>query len=234
MARYALRYEKGEGARWLSHLDVLRTFERALRRSELPVAYTEGFNPRPKLWFAAPIGVGVTGEAEMSAFDLTLPVNSEDIAERLAAVMPQAFPVRGAWPIPQMGSPFGANVVNRMRIMLEPPVGVTAENLQNAIDVLMAQTEIEIERESKNSLKKINIRPRIARLELEQVADRAATMLADLVQTNEFGVRPNELAESLARVLPGVGMLGAHRIEVRESKDTQSSKKGGDTVCPKR
>ena len=224
MARYALRYEKGEGARWLSHLDVLRTFERALRRSELPVAYTEGFNPRPKLWFAAPIGVGVTGEAEMSAFDLELPVNGEEIAERLFAVMPPAFAVRGAWPIPQMGSPFGANVVNRMRIMLEPPVGVTAENLQNAIDVLMAQTEIEIERESKNSLKKINIRPRIARLELEQVADRAATMLADLVQTNEFGVRPNELAESLARVLPGVEMLAAHRIEVREIKDTQSSK----------
>ena len=229
-----MKYEKGEAVRWLSHLDVLRTFERALRRSGLPVEYTEGFNPRHKLWFCAPIGVGVTGEAELAAFDLAFSIDCEDIAQRLASVMPEGFKVRDAWPVDQKGSPFSNSVINSMRIALELSAGVTAGELQSAIDLSMARTEIEIERDSRGSTKTINIRPRIARLEIAETKESVAIVVADLIQTNEFGVRPAELVRALQKIAPGVELLSAHRVEVRIIRDTRTAKKGGEIVCQKR
>src|SRR5205823_11627002 len=56
--KYLITFEKGESARWLGHLDILRTFERAIRRAELPIAFSTGFNPREKIAFASALGVG--------------------------------------------------------------------------------------------------------------------------------------------------------------------------------
>ena len=58
------QYVIGGELRFLSHLDLVRTFERALRRAHIPVALTEGFHPKPKLSFACPLAVGITSQAE--------------------------------------------------------------------------------------------------------------------------------------------------------------------------
>ena len=226
MARFVLKYEKKEDARWLSHLDVLRAFERALRRSELPVAYTEGFNPRPKLWFAAPIGVGVTGQAELAAFDLDVPIDSEEVAERIAAALPEGFAARGAWPIDVKRAPFPPDTVNRMALDLGVPEGVSEADFRGGMSRLMAEPAIEIAREKEGRRKTIDIRPRIAALELVRFADEAATVAVDLIQTNEFGVRPAEFVSALGRFVPGIELLSAHRIEI--------GMKGGDTYCRER
>jgi len=64
MDRIRFRYACGKELRYLSHLDLLRLFQRAMRRARLPLAYTLGFNPRPKLSLAAPLPVGVTASKE--------------------------------------------------------------------------------------------------------------------------------------------------------------------------
>jgi len=53
MSKYLFNFEKGESVRWLGHLDILRTFERAIRRAGLPIAFSNGFNPRERLVFAS-------------------------------------------------------------------------------------------------------------------------------------------------------------------------------------
>ena len=70
--KYLVTFEKGESVRWLGHLDLLRTFERAIRRAELPIAFSAGFNPRERLAFASALGVGVTGEAELATIELDI------------------------------------------------------------------------------------------------------------------------------------------------------------------
>ena len=62
---YFLRYEKTENVKYVSHLDFVRMFGRALRRAHLPIAYSEGFNPHPLLTFALPLSVGYTSECEI-------------------------------------------------------------------------------------------------------------------------------------------------------------------------
>lgn len=64
MNRIRFRYARGKELRFLSHLDMLRLFQRAMRRAGLPLAYTLGFSPRPRLSLAAPLPVGATASRE--------------------------------------------------------------------------------------------------------------------------------------------------------------------------
>src|SRR5579862_3363209 len=63
--RLRVRFTKGEEVRYISHLDLMRTWERILRRAGIKLAHSQGFNPRPRLVFAAPLSVGVTSDAEI-------------------------------------------------------------------------------------------------------------------------------------------------------------------------
>ncbi|MFA4886471.1 MAG: TIGR03936 family radical SAM-associated protein, partial [Desulfotomaculaceae bacterium] len=88
MFRYRIIYAKEGPARYISHLDLLRVFDRAARRGGLPVAYTQGFNPHPKMSFAAPLSVGTAGEAEFADMELTRDIPVADMESALAGSMP--------------------------------------------------------------------------------------------------------------------------------------------------
>ena len=65
MQRLRIRFSRGEEIKFISHLDIMRLWLRALLRAEIPLAYTEGFNPHPRISLAAPLAVGVTSQAEL-------------------------------------------------------------------------------------------------------------------------------------------------------------------------
>jgi len=65
MQRLRIRFCRGEEIKFISHLDIMRLWERALRRAHIPLAYSEGFSPRPRISLAAPLSVGVAGGAEL-------------------------------------------------------------------------------------------------------------------------------------------------------------------------
>lgn len=94
-ARQRLRvtYARGEPIKYISHLDLARTWERALRRSRVPLAYSQGFNPRPKITFASALPVGVTGQREVMDLILERPVIPLHFAQRLAPHLPSSLEV---------------------------------------------------------------------------------------------------------------------------------------------
>jgi len=94
-ARQRLRvtYARGEPIKYISHLDLARTWERALRRAGVPLAYSQGFNPRPKIAFAAALPVGVTGQREIMDLILDRPVMPLNFAQRLAPHLPPGLEV---------------------------------------------------------------------------------------------------------------------------------------------
>jgi radical SAM-linked protein len=65
MQRIRIRFSRGEELKFISHLDIMRLWQRALHRAGIPLAYTEGFSPHPRISLAAPLAVGVTSEAEL-------------------------------------------------------------------------------------------------------------------------------------------------------------------------
>jgi radical SAM-linked protein len=82
--RYRVWFRKGERVRFISHLDVLRYWERAIRRTGLPLSYSQGFTPHPKLAFAAPLPLGFTAEREVVDVTLDERVPEAEFRERLA------------------------------------------------------------------------------------------------------------------------------------------------------
>ena len=79
---------------YVSHLDVQRTFSRALVKSGLPVYYTEGFNPIPKLSFASPLSVGASGEEEFAQIKLVQDVADEQVLAALSGAMPSDIQIK--------------------------------------------------------------------------------------------------------------------------------------------
>ena len=86
--RLRIVFSKGEEIKYVSHLDLVRAWERTLRRADLNLAYSRGFNPRPKLVFASALPVGFTGRAEMVDILLERPVNPQEFASRVVQELP--------------------------------------------------------------------------------------------------------------------------------------------------
>jgi radical SAM-linked protein len=91
--RLRITFAKGEPLKYISHLDLTRTWERAFRRAGLPVAYSQGFNPRPRFQIAAALPVGVTGRAEVLDLWLFDPMAPEELGARLRPVLPSGLAV---------------------------------------------------------------------------------------------------------------------------------------------
>src|SRR5262245_16842724 len=96
--RLRITYRKRGDLRFLSHLDLARTFERALRRSGLPIGFSEGFNPRIRLSFPGALPTGIESESEELDVTLTSPVDVDATLSRLREVLPPGIDVIDAAP----------------------------------------------------------------------------------------------------------------------------------------
>ncbi|MFN8639731.1 MAG: TIGR03936 family radical SAM-associated protein [Dehalococcoidia bacterium] len=86
--RLRVTYRKQGAARYVAHLDLMRTWERAIRRAHLPLTYSQGFTPHPKLQLAAPLPVGTASEGELIDVWLDEPVTPEEMRTRLSRQLP--------------------------------------------------------------------------------------------------------------------------------------------------
>jgi len=88
--RLRVQFTRGDDLKYVTHLDMMRFWERALRRADVPIAYSEGFSPHPQIALAAPLAVGVTSEAELLDVFLDRPMPPAEFRERLTAQLPPA------------------------------------------------------------------------------------------------------------------------------------------------
>ena len=93
MVKLRLKITKGEEIRFISHLDYARTLERAIRRANMPVQYTEGFNPHMKISFASALAVGLTSTAEYIDIELRDDVDCDSAVQQLRAQLPPGIEV---------------------------------------------------------------------------------------------------------------------------------------------
>ena len=93
MSKYRIKYERNEDAKFISHLDLMRTMNRALRRAEAPLQYTQGFNPHSMMTVALPLSVGITSECEYLDITFTHDVDTEEFVKKLNNTMPSGIKV---------------------------------------------------------------------------------------------------------------------------------------------
>lgn len=104
MERILIRFIKGEAVRFVGHLDLMRVFERAMRRSRFPVAFSQGFNPRPRMAFASALTLGATSNWELCQIDLAESLSPDQVEEAIRDLrqqLPDGIQVPEFWQIPQ-------------------------------------------------------------------------------------------------------------------------------------
>ncbi|OGC12036.1 hypothetical protein A3K48_06135 [candidate division WOR-1 bacterium RIFOXYA12_FULL_52_29] len=94
--RVQIKYIKGEEVKFISHRDLIRAFGRAIRRAEIPIAYSQGFNPRMKISWGQALKVGATSSGETAELLLALPLSPSEVMARLNHQLPKGLAVIGA------------------------------------------------------------------------------------------------------------------------------------------
>ena len=99
MQRLRLKFGRGEELKFLSHLDLMRLWERALRRAAVPIAYSEGFAPHPRIALASPLSVGVTSQAEIMDVFLSRWTSPHSFVPQVKRQLPHSLDLMEAWPV---------------------------------------------------------------------------------------------------------------------------------------
>jgi radical SAM-linked protein len=188
-----VRFSKLGKVRWTSHRDVARIWERALRRAELPVAYTEGFSPRPRLAFGLALPTGHESLGEYLDVDLRGPGPVEGLPERLSAVLPGGMDCAAVVDLPA-GTPSLQQDVTACRWELELD-GVDDGAAAAAVEAALAAPTLLVRRSRKGREGVDDVRPAILSLAVVGGGDRGTIVAAD-VATQPRGLRPAELLEA--------------------------------------
>jgi radical SAM-linked protein len=143
--RWRIRYSKGAAVRFISHLDVVRAVLRALAISGLPVVYTQGFNPHPKLSFGPPLPVGATGDAEFFDLEFTRPLAAEEIEVKFGAGLPEGLGLLSVSALTSKRSPSAIAEGSEYIISdVQGLVGLSTEEIEARIDALRRVSEAEV------------------------------------------------------------------------------------------
>ena len=185
--RYRLTFAKIDSLRFIGHLDLAKTWERVFRRAELPIVYSKGFNPQPKMQLASALPLGISSECELLDVWLEEPVPLETLADRLDAVSPPGLRTRQVAEI-DVKSPVLQTLLHSAEYLIEvddPGPGVLAARVEQ----VLAQAEILRERRGKN----YDLRPLILGLE----ARGEDTLWAELSLGEQGTGRPDEVLTAL-------------------------------------
>lgn len=196
---YRVRFTKTGRMRFLSHHDLLRLFERALRRTGLPLRMTEGYNPHPILSFPTALGLGIESLDEVMEFELSSWVAPRAIQAQLAAQLPEGMGVTSVETFSRQARSF----VDFVEYEASAPG--QGRGLEGRIRDFLARREVRVERKSDKSSKEVEIRQYVLALEHE-----GETLFLRIRITDAGTARPEE-------VLRALGLEPDPRMRIRKT-----------------
>ena len=196
--RIRIRFSKIGRVRWTSHRDVARMWERALRRARLPVAYTEGFSPRPKLSFGLALPTGCESKAEYLDVALREPVAPDEVTSNFSSLLPVGVHVVAAQVLPE-GAGSLQEEVTSCRWEIDVPQ-LDPDGLNQAIARVLGAEVLSVTRERKGRPVTDDLRPSVLELSSAGPCGSGTLLVAEL-GTRPRGVRPAELAQVMGTEL---------------------------------
>ena len=193
-----LLFEKKGNAVWISHLDLMRMFQRAFNRAKLPLTHTQGFNPRPSVSIALPLSVGIESSCELLDFRLDCePVSNMEICERLNGALVEGVKVLSVY---EDGEKIKDLCYLDCSLSLEYDKGVPPEGV-DAITALFQQEEVLVEKRNKNGIAEQNIIPMIRSIHISQEDEHTLLIKARVCCQNP-SLNPMQLQAAIERYLP--------------------------------
>ena len=222
-----IRFAKRGKVRFISARDVARALERAFRIEQLPLAFTEGFSPRPKVSFGLALSVGHESDAEYLDVELTEAVDPAALAERLTPALPEGMPATGAVRLIERAPALQESITEvQYRVATVDGRGrpVSEEVLDAAASGVMASDVLHIARVRKGKESVDDIRPALRSIEVGHDGDTPVFELTPLTQSR--GARPREVLDVLDSFV-GVGLT-----EHRALRTSQWIERGGARLEP--
>jgi radical SAM-linked protein len=204
--RLRLSFAKGEAIKYISHLDLARTWERVFRRAELPLAYSQGFNPRPRFQIAAALPVGVTGQSELLDIWLTDCLPAEEALARLRPVLPAGLDVSAAQEVELQAPSLQSQMRSagyRVVLQTQEP----AEAIRIRLQALLDAPALQRQRHHKGKLQTYDLRPLVQSLSVEPGGAGVQILIMRLQASPQGAGRPDQVLEALGL------SLAPHTIE---------------------
>jgi len=222
--RLRVRFEKRGLLRFISHRDLMRLFERALRRAGLPLATTQGYNPHPRLSFPLALGTGIVGEKEVMEFQLREWLPPAAVRQALARQLPPGIHVAELQPV----APGGGSSVTAIRYQVRflEPAPVTEDQVAG----LWVRERIPVRRRRKGEDKTVDIRPFLTGLRLQ-----GETLIIECAVLEGRTTRPEEVLEALGvEVAEWLPRMELARTDVVLAEPSPATTRPGGMRGPRR
>ncbi len=200
MSKWRVVFSKTGMGKYISHLDLLRCFTRAIQRSGLPVVYSQGFNPHQKMTFSLPLPIGVTSECETVDIQFEDGVTPEEIQEKLNQNLPMDMKVLAVHePVAKAADIVSAEY--QMHAMASEP----AE--EEALRRFFGAEEIQVLKKTKKKGEKlINLMDYLHAWEVERIAEDGFTLRVVLDAGGERNLKPDILASAIEKYLEDIAI----------------------------
>ena len=211
-------FEKLGNARFISHLDLMRLFQRAFKRAGLPLTHTQGFNPRPSVSIALPLSLGVESRCELLDFELeTDAFSNEEICTRLNQALVEGVRVLSVY---SGGGKIKNLAYLDCAVLLEYDAGVP-RNAAEQIEALFSREEVTVEKKGKKGLVEQNIIPMIRSLTAVPVSGNVLKLEARVCCQNP-SLNPMLLGAAVNKYLSDLApdFIRYSRVEIYDTNET--------------
>lgn len=190
-----MKFSKNGPIKFIGHLDVMRYFQKAIRRAEIDIAYSQGFSPHQIMSFAQPLGVGVESNGEYVDVELNSATSAENIKVKLNAVMNEGIQIESVKMLPEGAMNAMASVAaSKYLISIKDGYTLNDDYFGQCIK-LSKQEHIFIIKKTKKSELEMDLKPAIFEME---ITDAGLVMLVD--SSSAGNMKPNLFLEEVCRV----------------------------------
>lgn len=217
-----IKFRKNGCMKFIGHLDVMRFFQKVMRRADIPIAFTGGFSPHMIMSFANPLGVGVTSDGEYFDIELTEDIDMKAAVERMNQVVVEGIDIVNMVPISDDKKQTGMSIVAAADYLSSLKSGVFPEDWKEKAAQFMNQPTISILKKTKKSEKEVDIKPMIYKLEV-----RDESVYMQVATGSVENLKPELVMQALGSFL-GIDLetvsFAHHRLDVYANIGTEEKK----------
>ncbi|MFQ5614333.1 MAG: TIGR03936 family radical SAM-associated protein [Anaerolineae bacterium] len=194
--RLRLTFSKGPQVKYISHLDLVRAWERAFRRAGLPLAYSKGFNPQARVQLASGLPLGYTGSAELMDILITEPMSPDAVLQRVRKTLPSGLELLRVEPV-EAKSPALQHKLRQAEYRATVETDCPPDEIRRRIEALLAAGEVLQTRIRRKREETFDLRPLLHGLRLEATQPGEVVLWMRL-SAGQFGnLRPDTVLEAL-------------------------------------
>ncbi len=198
MYKVRLSFSKKEFAKYISHLDLMKLFQRVFKIADVDISYSSGFNPHPKMSIGNPLPLGVTGDCEFMDISVDSEPDYKKITESLNKVLPEGIKILKSYePVKPL------NIIKKSEYTIELYLKEEISNFMEYVEALKKKDDIVISKKTKSGISNVDIKPFIYRLDILSIENKKIVIKTVLSTGEPMNLKASSLIDACKKYIPG-------------------------------